>query len=37
LRCSIAHNEGRGRPVHPASRETLAWLEAEHAAQGRVE
>jgi predicted HD superfamily hydrolase involved in NAD metabolism len=37
LRCSIAHNEERGRPIHPASRETLAWLEAEHAPQGRVD
>jgi predicted HD superfamily hydrolase involved in NAD metabolism len=37
LRRSIAHNEERGRPIHPASRETLAWLEAEHAPQGRIE
>ena len=37
LQRSIAHNEERGRPTHPASRETLAWLEAEHAMQGRVE
>lgn len=37
LRRAIAHNEGRGRPPHPASRETLAWLEAEHAPQGRVD
>ncbi len=27
LRRAIAHNEERGRPTHPASRETLAWLE----------
>ena len=27
LRRSIAHNEARGRPTHPASVETLAWLE----------
>lgn len=27
LRRSIAHNEERGRPTHPASAETLAWLE----------
>lgn len=27
LRRSIAHNEERGRPTHPASVETLAWLE----------
>jgi predicted HD superfamily hydrolase involved in NAD metabolism len=30
LRRSIAHNEERRRPIHPASRKTLAWLEAEH-------
>jgi predicted HD superfamily hydrolase involved in NAD metabolism len=27
LRRSIAHNEERGRPTHPASIETLAWLD----------
>jgi predicted HD superfamily hydrolase involved in NAD metabolism len=27
LRRSIAHNEERGRPTHPASLETLAWLD----------
>ena len=27
LRQSIAHNEERGRPTHPASIETLGWLE----------
>jgi len=27
LRRTIAHNEERGRPTHPASAETLAWLE----------
>ena len=27
LRRSIAHNEERGRPTHPTSIETLAWLE----------
>jgi predicted HD superfamily hydrolase involved in NAD metabolism len=38
LRRVVAHNEGRGRPIHPDSRETLAWLEeAEDAAQSRVE
>ncbi len=37
LRRVITHNEGRGRPVHPASRKTLAWLEAEHAPQGRMD
>ena len=37
LRRAIAHNEQRGRPIHPASRETLEWLEADHTPQGRVE
>ncbi len=37
LRRSIVHNEERGRPTHPASRRTLAWLEAEYAPQVRVE
>ena len=38
LRRVVAHNEGRGRPIHPDSRETLAWLEeAQDAAQSRVE
>ncbi|QIN81760.1 HD domain-containing protein [Rubrobacter tropicus] len=33
LRRSIAHNEERGRPTHPMSIETLAWLdEAEEGA-----
>ena len=27
LRRSIAHNEERGRPTHPASIKTLAWLD----------
>jgi hypothetical protein len=27
LEASISHNEDRGRPVHPKSRETLEWLE----------
>ena len=27
LRRTIVHNEERGRPTHPASTETLAWLE----------
>ena len=27
LRRAIAHNEERGRPTHPASIETLRWLE----------
>lgn len=34
LRRTIAHNEGRGRPIHPASREMLEWLE--EAADRRV-
>jgi len=36
LRRVVAHNEQRGRPVHPSSREMLEWLE-ESAAQRRVE
>ena len=27
LRRVVAHNEGRGRPIHPDSREALEWLE----------
>jgi predicted HD superfamily hydrolase involved in NAD metabolism len=27
LRRVISHNEGRGRPIHPASRAMLEWLE----------
>ncbi len=27
LRRVVAYNEGRGRPVHPSSREMLEWLE----------
>ena len=37
LRRSIAYNEEHGRPIHPASQETLAWLESEHTPQGRIE
>ncbi len=38
LRRVVAHNERRGRPVHPSSREMLEWLEeAQSAAQRRVE
>ena len=37
LRRAIDHNERRGRPIHPASRETLEWLEADHTPQDRVE
>ena len=38
LRRVVAHNEGRGRPVHPSSRAMLEWLdETEGAAQRGVE
>ena len=41
LRRAIAHNDERGRETHPASHETLAWLEAgleaERAAQVGVD
>ena len=37
LRRAIAHNEERGRPIHPSSLETLEWLESDRAAQRRVE
>ncbi len=39
LRRVVAHNEQRGRPVHPSSREMLEWLqeETESSAQRRVE
>ena len=37
LRRAIAHNEERGKDVHPSSREALDWLEADRTAQGRVE
>ncbi len=37
LRRAIAHNEQRGRAIHPASREALEWLEADRTSQGRVE
>ena len=37
LRRAIAHNELRGKPIHPSSRETLEWLEADRTPQGRVE
>ena len=29
LRRAISHNEARGKDVHPSSRETLEWLEAD--------
>ena len=37
LRRAIAHNEERGRDTHPASLQTLEWLEADHTAQSRIE
>ncbi|HET7269699.1 MAG TPA: bis(5'-nucleosyl)-tetraphosphatase (symmetrical) YqeK [Rubrobacter sp.] len=37
LRRAIAHNEKRGRDTHPASLQTLEWLEADHTPQFRIE
>jgi predicted HD superfamily hydrolase involved in NAD metabolism len=37
LRRAIAHNEGRGKTTHPASLETLDWLEDDHTAQPRID
>jgi predicted HD superfamily hydrolase involved in NAD metabolism len=37
LRRTIAHNEGRGKATHPASLKMLDWLEADRAAQSRIE
>ncbi len=37
LRRAIAHNEARGKAVHPASIETLDWLEADRTAQPRID
>jgi predicted HD superfamily hydrolase involved in NAD metabolism len=37
LRRAIAHNEGRGKDVHPSSREALEWLESDHTPQVGVE
>jgi predicted HD superfamily hydrolase involved in NAD metabolism len=37
LRRAIAHNEGRGKPIHPSSRDALEWLESDRTLQGRVE
>jgi predicted HD superfamily hydrolase involved in NAD metabolism len=38
LRRVVAHNEGRGRSIHPSSRAMLEWLEeTQNAAQRRVE
>ena len=37
LRRAIAYNEGRGKSIHPASREMLEWLEdAQNAAHRRI-
>jgi predicted HD superfamily hydrolase involved in NAD metabolism len=35
LRRVVAHNEGRGRPIHPASRAMLEWLEEAQGAAHR--
>jgi predicted HD superfamily hydrolase involved in NAD metabolism len=37
LRRAIAHNEERGKTTHPASLETLDWLQADSTAQSRIE
>jgi predicted HD superfamily hydrolase involved in NAD metabolism len=37
LRRAIAHNEGRGKDVHPSSRAALEWLETNHTPQGGIE
>jgi predicted HD superfamily hydrolase involved in NAD metabolism len=37
LRRAIAHNEERGKDVHPSSREALEWLEADSTLQGGIE
>jgi predicted HD superfamily hydrolase involved in NAD metabolism len=37
LQRAIAHNEERGKDVHPASLATLNWLQADRTAQGGVE
>jgi predicted HD superfamily hydrolase involved in NAD metabolism len=37
LRRAIAHNEGRGKDVHPSSRAALEWLESYRTPQGGVE
>ena len=37
LRRAIGHNEGRGKSIHPASREMLEWLEyTQNAAHRRI-
>ena len=37
LRRAIAHNVARGKATHPASIETLDWLETDRSAQPRIE
>ena len=37
LQRAIAHNEGRGKDVHPSSRAALEWLESDHTPQGGIE
>lgn len=37
LRRAIAHNEHRGKDIHPSSREALEWLEADRTLQSGVE
>jgi predicted HD superfamily hydrolase involved in NAD metabolism len=37
LRRAIAHNEGRGKEVHPSSRAALEWLESYHTPQSGIE
>jgi predicted HD superfamily hydrolase involved in NAD metabolism len=37
LRRAIAHNEGRGKDVHPSSRAALEWLESDRTSQGGIE
>ena len=37
LRRAIAHNEGRGKDVHPSSRAALEWLESDHTPQSGIE
>jgi predicted HD superfamily hydrolase involved in NAD metabolism len=37
LRRAISYNEGRGKDVHPSSREALEWLESDRTLQSGVE
>jgi len=37
LRRAVAHNEARGKATHPASIDTLDWLESDRTAQLRIE